>query len=57
MEKSNTNSTNVIALQNQWRADCPLPETGKDTLRMLFCRQDNVTVSLNEILCELRSGK
>lgn len=56
MEKSNTNSTNVIALQNQWRADCPLPETGKDTLRMLFCRQDNVTVSLNEILCELRSG-
>lgn len=56
MEKSNTNSTNVIALQNQWRADCPLPETGKDTLRMLFCRQDNVTVSLNETLYELRSG-
>lgn len=36
MEKSNTDSTNVIALQNQWRADSPLPKTGKDTLRMLF---------------------
>ena len=56
MEKSNTNSTNVIALQNQWRAGCLLPKTGKDTLRMLFCRQDNVTVSLNETLYELKSG-
>ena len=56
MEKSNTNSTNIIALQNQWCADCPLPKTGKDTLRMLFCRQDNVTVRLNETLYELRSG-
>lgn len=56
MEKSNTNSTNIIALQNQWRADCPLLKTGKDMLRMLFCRQDNATVSLNGTLYELRSG-
>lgn len=56
MEKSNTNSTNDIVLQNQWRADRPLPGTGKDMLRMLFCRQDNVTVSLNGTLYELRSG-
>lgn len=56
MEKSNTNSSHGIALQNQWCAGYPLSGTGKDTLRILFCRQDNVTVSLNDTLYELECG-
>lgn len=56
MEKSNINSTSGIALQNQWCADNPLPKTENDTLRMLFCRQDNVAISLNDTLYKLRNG-
>lgn len=56
MEKVNTNSTHDIALQNQWCADYPVPKTGKDTLRMLFCRQGNVAISLNDTLYELGGG-
>ena len=55
MEKSNINNTNDIVLQNQWRAYNPLPQERKETLRMLFCRQDNASIILNEALYEIRN--
>ena len=54
MEKSNIDNSNGIVLQNQWCPGTPLPKARKDTLRILFCRQGNVTIILNGILYEMQ---